>query len=39
MFMKILFKRYAIYVQSKIVYNAKAKHNAFNVIHHHLLLI
>jgi len=37
--MKILSKGYAIYVLSKIVYNAQVKHNAFNVIHLHLLLI
>jgi len=37
--MKIKSKRHAIYVPFKIVYNAQAKHNAFNVIHLHLLLI
>jgi len=37
--MKILFKGYAIYVLFKIAYNAQAKHNVFNVIHLHKLLI
>jgi len=37
--MKILSKRYVIYVPFKIVNNVQAKHNAFSVIHLRLLLI
>jgi len=37
--MKILSKRPAIYVPFKIAYNAQTKHNAFNAIQRHLLLI